>query len=333
VPEPIRVAITFRVDDEVVERIRAVSPRIEIVDFPGIVLRPGVQLSDEEMARAKAALAQAEVVFGPNTLPAELVQVAANLKWFQVITAGVDRMVEDGLVGRHFTITKVTGMTSAAIAEYVIGMMLMLCKGLHQSVRDQEQHKWNFRFTAELTGKTCGIVGLGSIGRETAQRARSFGMRVVACRRRARPGERDEDCDALYSYTELGRVLEESDYVVVAVPLTAETYHLIGAAELGRMKRSASLVNIARGPVVDQDALVAALRDGTIASAALDVFDPEPLSAESPLWDMPNVIVTPHISGAIEGYGHRAAEVFVRNLRHYVAGEPLENQVDPVLAY
>jgi len=333
VDEPIRVAITFRVDDELVDRIRAVSPRIQVADFPQIRLQPGVALSEDDIAKARAALRDVDVIFGPNTVPAELVNAAENLKWFQVITAGVDRMVEEGLVGKRFVITKVTGMTSPAIAEYVIGTILMLAKGLHQSVRDQQEHKWSFRFTAELADKTVGIVGFGSIGRETARRARAFGMRVVGCRRRAAGGERDEDCDALYAYTDLRRLLEESDFVVLAVPLTEETRHMIGPTELSWMKPTASLVNIARGPVVDQEALIAALRAGTIASAALDVFDPEPLPADSPLWDMPNVIVTPHISGAIEGYGHRAAEVFVRNLRHYVAGEPLENLVDPVLAY
>ena len=162
---------------------------------------------------------------------------------------------------------------------------------------------------------------------------RSAGMRVVASRRTVVPGDSDDDCDLLVPYTDLATLLGESDYVVLCVPLTKETVRLIGAPELRQMKPSAALINIARGQVVDQDALVEALRDGTIAAAALDVTDPEPLPPESPLWDMPNVILTPHVSGAVEGYGHRAVEIFARNLRHYVRGEPLENVVDPVLAY
>jgi len=331
--EPIRVAITFKVDDEVIHQIEAVDPRVKVVDFPRIVLAQGSALSEAQIEEAKAALSGVEVIFGPNTLPPAIVDSAKDLKWFQTITAGVDRMAADGMLTDRYVITKVSGLASVAIAEYVIGAMVMLAKGLHGSVRDQQEHKWSFRFTSELPGKTCGIIGLGAIGRETAKRARAFGMRVVATRRRPGENEGDPDCDALFPHSELTRVLQESDYVVLCVPLTDETRHLIGAEELKAMKPTASLINIARGGVIDQEALYAALTDGTIASAALDVFEPEPLPAESPFWDLPNVIVTPHISGAVEGYGHRAAAIFVANLRRYVAGEPLENVVDPVLAY
>ena len=331
--DDVPVAITFRVDDEVVREIEAVNPRVRVLDYPQLALAPGMELTAGQREQALAALRQAEVIFGPSQLPRELLDAATRLKWFQVITAGVDNMAKDGLLDRGFTVTKATGLAAGPIAEYVLGVMLMLAKGLHTAARQQAEHEWQFRFSAELRGKTCGVVGLGAIGGETARLARAFGMRVVACRRRARVGEDDEECDALYSYTELERLLAESDYVVLCVPLTEETDRMIGPAQLAAMKPTASLINIARGAVVDQEALIAALRDGTVASAALDVFDPEPLPAESPLWDMPNVIVTPHISGAVEGYGHKAAAIFIRNLRHYLAGEPLDHVADPVLAY
>jgi phosphoglycerate dehydrogenase-like enzyme len=333
VAETFPIAITFKLDPEVISEIQAVDPRVRILDFPSLVLRPGVTLSDEEMAQAKAVFAEAEIIFGPNTLPLDLMNAATRLKWFQVITAGVDRLAREGLLTRGFTVTKVSGLAAPAIAEYVMGTILMLCKGLHTSVRDQEAHQWNFRFTAELRGKTCGIVGMGAIGREVARRARPFGMRVIASRRRAAPGETDPDCDLLLPHSDLERVLAESDYAVLCIPLTHETAGIIGAKELAAMKPGASLINIARGAVVDQDALIAALRSGALASAALDVVDPEPLPTDSPLWDMPNVILTPHISGAVEGYGHRAADIFIANLRRYVNGLPLDNLVDPTLAY
>ncbi len=332
-PEPIRIAVTFKISPENIRDIEAVDPRIQIVDFPAIILRPGPGLSDEDQAKAKAALQDVEVVFGPNTMPPWLLDAAPNLKWFQVITAGVDHMVKDGLLERGFTVTKVSGLAAPAIAEYVMATMLMLCKGMHTSGKQQAEHKWEFHFTQELKGKTVGIVGMGAIGREVAKRSRAFGLRIVASRRRVAAGDTDPDCDDLFPHSELDRILQESDYVVLCVPLTDETRGLLGARELALMKPTASLINIARGAVVDQAALIAALRDGTIASAALDVFDPEPLAAESPLWDMPNVIVTPHMSGAVEGYGTRATDYFVRNLRRYAAGESLENVVDPVLAY
>ena len=331
--EPIRIAITFKLSPEHVRQIEAVDPRIRVVDFPVEVLRPDLSVPEEERARAKQALAEVDVIFGPNSIPPEFVDAAPGLKWFQVINAGVDRMAEQGLLGRDFVVTNVSGLAAVPIAEYVIGTMLMLCKGLHTSVRDQLEHKWNFRFTAELKGQTIGIAGMGAIGRETARRARAFGMRVVASRRTVAPGQVDEDCDLLLPYSELDTLLAESDYLVLCVPLTAETTGLIGAAELAKMRPTASIINIARGAVIDQDALIRALKDGTIAGAALDVTDPEPLPPESELWDLPNVIITPHISGSVERYGTRATELFVGNLRRYVAGEALENVVDPVLAY
>lgn len=331
--DPIKVAITFNLADELIAEVRAVSPRIEILAFPGMTLGRGQEMSDTELAAARIALRQAEVIFGMNTMPMTMFDDVTNLKWFQVITAGVDRMAKEGLLQRGFTVTKVSGLASVPIAEYCIGTMVMLSKSLHMAVRDQLEHKWQFRWSGELRGKTCGVVGMGAIGREVAIRARAFGMRVVATRRRVAAGDIDPDCDALYPFTGLDQLLTESDYVVLCVPLTDETSGLLGAAEFARMKPTASLVNIARGGVVDQAAMIAALKSGTIASAALDVFDPEPLPTDSPLWDMENVIVTPHLSGAVERYGHRATEIFIRNLQHYVAGEPLELVVDPVLAY
>jgi phosphoglycerate dehydrogenase-like enzyme len=329
--EPVRIAITFKVDDDVLERIQAVDPRVEIVPFPSVVLRPGMTLTEDEMAQARAALADVEVIFGPVALPLELFDAAPKLRWFQALTAGVDQLTERGLLDRGFTVTKVSGLASNAIAEYAMASMLMLAKGLHTMIRNQAEHRWAFRFNAELRGKTVGIVGYGSIGKATARLAKAFGMRVVACRRRS--GDPDPDCDRMRPYTALHELLGESDFVVLSVPLTEETRGLIGADELRAMRRTAYLVNVARGPVVDQEALIAALREGTIAGAGLDVFDPEPLPEDSALWDLPNVIITPHISGAIEGYGHRASELFVANLRRFLAGEPLENVVDPVLTY
>ena len=211
--------------------------------------------------------------------------------------------------------------------------MVMLTKNLHVYVRQQADSQWESRRSGELDGKTVGIVGLGAIGRETARRCRAFGMRVIASRRTVPAGSDDPDCDILVPYSELGRLLEESDYVVLSLPLTAETRGLIGAPELARMKATAFLLNVARGDVVDQPALTAALKAGTIAGAALDVTSPEPLPADSELWALPNLILTPHMSGNVEGYGHKAATVFVANLKRYVAGEPLEHLANPALGY
>jgi phosphoglycerate dehydrogenase-like enzyme len=234
---------------------------------------------------------------------------------------------------RGFAVTSGAGIASVGIAEWLLGSMVMLAKNLHVYVRQQAEAKWESNRSGELDGKTVGIVGLGEIGRQTARRCRAFGMRVVATRRTVRPGEKDQDCDALLPYAQLNRLLEVSDYVVLCVPLTAETRGMVGAPQLAAMKRSACLLNVARGDVVDQDALIAALKDGTIAGAALDVTSPEPLPADSELWKLPNVFITPHMAGNVEGYGHKAAGVFVANLRRYMAGEPLLHRANPDLGY
>jgi phosphoglycerate dehydrogenase-like enzyme len=333
VSDTVNIAVTFRVDEDILEGIRAIGPRVRLVDYPMLALRPGEALTPEQLSQAAAALADVEVILGTNGLPRPLLDAAPRLKWFQVIQAGVENMKADGMLDRGFVVTNGSGIASVPIAEWVLGAMLMLCKGMHTTVHEQQRREWRFRFTRALEGKTCGIIGMGAIGRAVATRARAFDMRVIATRRTVNTGDSDPDCDALFAHNDLHRVLAESDYVVLCVPHTAETNHLIGAAELAAMKPTGYLLNIARGAVIDQPALVAALEAGTIAGAALDVTDPEPLPADSPLWENPNVIITPHMSGAVEGYGHRAGKLFIDNLQRYLRGEPLLNVVDPRLAY
>jgi phosphoglycerate dehydrogenase-like enzyme len=210
--------------------------------------------------------------------------------------------------------------------------MFALAKQFPGYVRNQSEARWqHIRGGTTIAGKTCGVVGLGSIGREVAKRARAMGMRVVACRRTVEGS--DPDCDALLPYSELKALLAESDFVVICVPLTRETHHLIDAAALAAMKPTASILNIARGDVIDQPALAAALNAGTIASAALDVTTPEPLPADDPLWAVPNVFITPHSSWASDTRGDAAVALFIDNLRRYLAGEPLHNLARPDLGY
>ncbi len=331
-PDQIPVAIGFRLDPEVVKEIEALDPRIQLIHLPASFNRDAGGVDEETRAETKRLLAPAEVLFAPSRIPGEYLAAAPRLRWFQTIAAGIDRFPAEGN-RPGLVVTNVRGMAAVAIAEYVIGVMVMLVKGLHQSARDQAAGQWKWRFTGELRGKTVGIVGMGAIGRETARRARAFQMRVLATRRTLTQAAADPDCDELLPHTRLDRLLAESDYLVLCLPLTPETRQAIGAAELKQMKPTAFLINIARGEVVDQEALIAALKDGTIAGAALDVFDPEPLPADSPLWAMENVIVTPHVSGAVERYGHRAAEIFIANLRRYLAGEPVDRQVNLQLGY
>ena len=329
--EELVVGLTFRIDDALIAEIEAVEPRIRTLRLFEI---SGRQEPDAETkARLLREIATAEVLMGTTGTAREYFEAASNLRWFQSINAGLERLEREGILGMGFAVTSGAGIASVGIAEWILGTMVMLTKNLHVYVRQQEESRWESRRSGELDGKTVGVVGLGAIGRETARRCRAFGMRVIASRRSVPAGSFDPDCDLLLPYSDIDRLLEESDYVVLSLPLTAETRGLIGAAELARMKPTAFLLNVARGDVIDQGALVAALRAGTIAGAGLDVTSPEPLPADSELWALPNLVLTPHMSGNVEGYGHKAAGVFVANLRRYVAGEPLEHLANPALGY
>ena len=345
----VRVLVTFALEPELVSQIEAVSPRLEVQVlgqqarqlFRGQRRYPSeleAQTAREELERA---MASAEVIFGfwgpaliemYPTLDALRAQ-AANLRWIQLTSAGVDRAARSGLIESDLMVTSASGLHATPIGEYVLTIMLMFCKGSAAAVRAQERREWTRFMPQELYGKTVGVVGMGHIGAEVARLAKAFGCRVLATRRSVTERRNDELADELLPASALPELLAESDFVVLAVPLTPETRKLIGEAELRAMKETAVLINIARGPVVDEAALVRALKKGWIGGAGLDVFEQEPLTAESELWGMENVILTPHISGGTTIYNERAAGIFCENLRRYLAGEPLMNLADPKRGY
>jgi phosphoglycerate dehydrogenase-like enzyme len=287
-----------------------------------------------------AHLHEAEILCA-YTLPANWRELAPHLRWLQYPGAGIDALQPTGLLdaGSGVIITTATGIHSTVISEYVFGSMLMFNWNWPQMVRLQDGHIWARSASwynlggRELAGQTLGIVGLGSIGRCIAQLGRAFGMRVAATRRTVHEGEKDADVDELFPANKLHDLLAISDYVVIAVPLTPQTEKLIGEAELRAMRPNAYLVNIARGRVIDEQALIRALRERWIAGAGLDVTEEEPLPASSPLYAMPNVILTPHISGASIHYDERLAALFAENLRRYRTGQPLLNRYDPARGY
>ncbi len=340
----VRVLVTVGLDPSLVERIRAVDPRIETqvlareeaLLFWGRPLPPGAD-ADAVQKRLAKALAAADVLFGfpPAAHRAsELLKQAPKLRWFQAASAGVDRLGAGGVLGRRVLVTSSSGIHATPIGEYVLGIILMFAKGLHRCLRAQAHREWHRYVPSELRGKTVGIVGMGHIGTEVARLAKAFGCRVLASRRSVRSRIKDHPlADELLPAADLPYLLGESDFVVVAVPLTAETRHLINEEALRAMKPTAFLINVAHGAVVDEAALVRALKEGRLAGAALDVFQREPLPVDSELWEMENVIVTPHISGGTELYFQRAVDLFCENLRRYLASEPLINLVDPERGY
>lgn len=330
----LHVLLAVPLSEGFVERVTAIDPRIDVHIAPPDLRRwLRDELGDDPGARARAEreaaehLDTADVLIGWPRMPRACMERATRLRWVQSLSAGIDRLDRDTFAG--ITITNASGVAAVAMAEYVIGAMLLFAKGFPTFMRRQQAREWDRRTQArELAGATCGIVGMGAIGGETARRAKAMEMRVVATRRSPDPRPTDQFADELMLTAELPRLLEQSDYVVLAAPLTPETRGMIGRDELAAMRRSAVLVNVGRGPLVDERALIEALQDGTIAGAALDVFEREPLAADSPLWELENVFITPHVSAGSQRYDERAADLVAENLRRYLAGESLHNVVD-----
>jgi phosphoglycerate dehydrogenase-like enzyme len=267
--------------------------------------------------------------------------LAPHLRWLQCSGAGVDGLQPTGMLDSDsgVIVTTATGIHATTISEYVFGSMLMFNRNWPEMVRLQVRHIWPrsanwYNLSGrELMDQTLAIIGLGHIGRRVAHLGRAFGMRVLATRRSVSEGEQDPDVDQLYPMERLHDVLRESDYIVLAVPLTPETDMLIGEAELRVMRNTAYLVNVARGRVIDEAALIRALQEGWIGGAGLDVATEEPLPSDSPLYTMPNVILTPHISGVSVHYDERLTKLFADNLRRYRVGETLRNRYEPQRGY
>lgn len=256
---------------------------------------------------------------------------ATDLRWLQASSAGVDGLLFPALVESEVVVTNARGVFDEAMAEYVLGLLIAHARDLRTTVRDSDGGVWRHRDTRPLAGQRLLVIGPGPIGRAIARLARAVGMRVSAVGRRARAG--DAEFDEVAGVDELLGALPGADHVVVATPLTEATRGLVGREAFAAMAPSAHLVNVGRGAVVDEDALVEALRSGDIAAASLDVFAEEPLPAGHPLWGMPNVVVSPHMSGDFSGWERAVVEVFLDNLERWRRGLPLRNVVDKRRGY
>ena len=256
---------------------------------------------------------------------------ADKLRWVHVAGAGVDAVLFPELVESAVTVTNSRGVFDRSIAEYVLGLMLLFAKGFHRSLEFQRQRKWAHRETEMLAGKRLLVVGAGPIGRMIARQARCLGMETSAVARAERP--EDEDFGQVFSSERLAEALPDADYVAIAAPLTEQTRGMFGTGQFERMKPGARLINVGRGPIVEEPALVGALREGRIAGAALDVFSEEPLPEDSPLWEMPQVVVSPHMSGDFVGWHEALGELFVENFRRWQQGNDLLNVVDKERGY
>ena len=313
------LAVSSRVAEDYGARIRDAAPGIELVS----PVEDGGWTGEPEGAEAAYF---SEDFWTEGHYRATLPQLFTlpNLRWFHTFSAGVDNPAFRGFIDRGVMLTNAAGTTAEPIAQYVIAMMLRVAKRMDAWDEAQRERRWAQVQTDELTGKTVGIVGVGNIGGEVARLSKAFNMRVIGCRRRqAKPRYVDE----LVSPDNLSDLLRRSHFVVLALPLSTQSEDLIGRAELKAMRDDAWLINISRGRVVDEDALTAALKEGSIGGACLDVFQQEPLPEDSELWSLPNVIVTPHNSGWSPLNLERGTDLFIDNLSRFVAGKPLRNRV------
>jgi phosphoglycerate dehydrogenase-like enzyme len=337
--EPVNVLITVPFPEKLISKLNGVSPRLRISVSKA---KNSEEISDEEWDKA-------EVLYTSRILPAP--QRAPHLRWIQFHFAGIDHAVDAPILKKEDLVaTTLSGASASQMAEYVVMMLLSLGHRLPELVNSQKRAEWPKdrweRFSPqELRESKVGIVGYGSIGRQVARLLAPFGVQVLASKRDAMhpedhgytpEGQGDPQGDfvrRLYPPQALKSMIKACDFIVVTIPLTEETRGMMNAEAFNAFKPTAFLVDVSRGGVVDHEALIEALNEKKLAGAALDVFPEEPLSAESPLWKMPNVFITPHIAGNTAFYDERAVELFAENLDRYLSGLPLYNRYRLELGY
>ena len=282
----------------------------------------------------REALPGAEVILGWNFRADDIAHAfehADRLRWIQWAGAGVDATLFPALVESDVTLTNVRGVFDQPMAEYTLGMILGFAKDFRGSYTRQRERKWSYRLNERIAGTKALVVGAGSIGRAIARTLRAAGIEVEGVGRTARSG--DPDFGRVHGNEDLNRALGSADWVVLIAPLTGQTRGMFDASRFAAMKPTARFFNLGRGALVDEPAMIEALESAAIAGAGLDVFTEEPLPAASPLWEMENVFVSPHMSGDFQGHKKAMADLFVENFRRYRAGKPLVNVVDKRLGF
>lgn len=328
-----RLLLQARHRPETIERLRALSPALEVVDVSGDPTFDFDALADPDL----------EVIVGRRA-PADLSRVP-RLRWLQVGSAGVDHLAADPPWAKGIVVTNARGVFSVQIGEYVSGAVLRINQPIERWAADQAAHHWPIDdepLPSVVRGQRAVLMGYGAIGREVARQLAALGIRITAVKSRPDiradasyrvPGTGDPDGsipERIVSMDALPEVARDVDYLVLTLPLTPESNRIVGPAVLATLPATAWLINVSRGGLVDEAALIDALRSGRLAGAVLDVVGEEPLPPDNPLWDAPNVTITPHVSGATNRFRD---ELVLENVRRYLAGEPLLNPVDPVRGY
>jgi len=340
----VKILITFQLAPKLVSEIREVDPRIKVLYEPELLGQPRyatdhaahIERTPAQEARWQALLAQAEVMFGFDyTHLDDLLELTPCLKWVQGTSTGIGVAVKRfGWDQSEVVFTTAKGVHSGPLAEFCLMTMLMFVKNAFRMEAEKQRKHWQRYTGSELRGKTLAVISLGDGGREVARLARGLGMRIVGTKRTIdgfEPASLGVDC--LYPWNDLGPMLAQADFIVLFLPHTPETEGLIGEAELAAMKSGAFLINVARGAVWDEQAVIRSLQSGHLGGVASDVFATEPLPIDSLLWEMPNVIISPHSASAVESENAKLTEILCDNLRRYLANESLRNVLDTTLLY
>jgi phosphoglycerate dehydrogenase-like enzyme len=302
------------------------KPPLDILALPA---DKDARLSDADITRIEVAFFSQDVFPHHSRQFFSAARKARNLKWLHAFNVGVDHPIYTEMLGRGVRVTTSAGTTAQPIAQTALTGLLMLSRGFPHWLNAQREHRWDpvrlQESPRDLPGQTVLVYGLGGIGAEFARLARALGMRVIGVRRS--PRNADDPVDELHAPERLDALLPRAQWLMLACPLTPETRGMISAARLALLPAGAHIINIARGEVIDEAAMIGALRSGQLAGAYLDVFEEEPLPAASPLWDMPNVIVTPHNSSSSAGNERRVFDRLVHNLAHWKSGAPLTHEV------
>jgi phosphoglycerate dehydrogenase-like enzyme len=328
--EAVGVLVSDRFPADLAQRCErfasGIGRRLEWIHVPA---DPQARVADECLPRIQVAFYTSDVYETRARSFFSAVRKAPNLRWLQTFNVGVDHPIFAELLGRGIRVTSAAGTSAVPIAQSAITGLLMLARGFPAWIQAQQTRTWlQFRGSsgpADLAGQTLCVLGMGSIGTEIARLGQALGLEVIGIRRS--PRAPTDPVDEMHPPAALADVLPRCLWLAIACPLTAETRRLIDAAMLARLPRGARVINVARGEIVDEAALIRALQEGHLAGAYLDVFEKEPLPPESPLWDLPNVIVTPHNCGASSGNDARILALFGANLERWLDGRPLRNEV------
>lgn len=305
--------VANNIEDNSLQRLRSVSPNVELI----------VANSVED---AVAKVSDVDAVYSRAWLEREIFLAGKRLRWVQIGGAGIEATLYREMIDSDVVLTNASGAFDMPIADHVFAMILCFSRGLNMFIRHQIEGIWKGTRLLELSGQRLLIIGLGSIGMAVAQRAHGFGMRIIAVD--VMEVDRPEYIQRVEKPEKLHDLLPEADFISICCPLTEKTHKLIGEAEFKKMKPTAYIINPARGRIIDESAMIHALSERLIAGAGLDVFEQEPLPSHSPLWKMPNVIITTHSAGGSPATGERIMDIVCENLRRFMVGEQLINIVD-----